>query len=92
MKHVETDRRLANEYSKSMAEKVYTELRERGGFVVGPFPEYQKEDVERHMQNIIFGIVQQEYKKMHAERQKAQARQLKTGMAETGYMCCGRMR
>ncbi len=73
MKHVEVDQELVNSYAKLMAQKIEEGLKARGGFVVGPIPVSQKEQVVNRMQDTVFKIIEREYQRMELDRQDAQS-------------------
>ena len=73
MKHIYADREIVNKYAKIMGDKVYAELKKRGGFVVGPIPISRKEEVSKRMQDTVFQILEREYRRMEIDRQDIQS-------------------
>jgi hypothetical protein len=71
MKHVMTDRRIINKYGRVMGERLHRALAERG-FIAGPMHPEDMEAVARRMQQVVFQILEHEYKKMALERAEAQ--------------------
>jgi hypothetical protein len=71
MKHVMADRKLVNKYAKIMGEKLHDELKKRG-FVVGPVPSNEAQDTAKKMQDLVFQILEHQYKKMDLERHEVQ--------------------
>jgi hypothetical protein len=71
LKHVTTDRRIVNKYGAAMAKRVYERLRERG-FITGPVRAEDAQRAAEQMQQMVFDLVEHEYKKMELERAEAQ--------------------
>lgn len=71
MKHVMTDRKIINQYSNIIANKLYTELKKRG-FIVGPVPGDQMQQVANRMNDTVGQIINHEYKRLELDRMDAQ--------------------
>lgn len=71
MKHVNADRRLANKYAKTVGKKVYEGLKQRG-FIAGPIPTENFNEVSARMHKTVSQLVELEYKKMEIERMEFQ--------------------
>jgi hypothetical protein len=71
MKHIMVDRKIVNKYSKTMGQKVYDALKQRG-FSAGPVPAKQAQSIANQMQKVVHQIVEQEYKRMDLDRMDLQ--------------------
>lgn len=71
MKHVAVDRAIVNKYSRSMGQRIYAALQERG-FSTGPVAGAQAEALAAQMQQTVFQLIEHEFKKLELERAEAQ--------------------
>ncbi|NCT40953.1 MAG: hypothetical protein GW778_04750 [Alphaproteobacteria bacterium] len=71
LKHVMVDRKIVNKYAKTMGKKVHDGLKSRG-FLVGPVPAKDAQNVINRMQQTVGQLVELEYKKMNIERAELQ--------------------
>ncbi len=71
LKHVTVDRQIVNKYSKTMGQKIYDGLKSRG-FMVGPIPAKNAQEVATRMQQTIGQLIDLEYQKMGIERAERQ--------------------
>jgi len=72
MKHIKIDRIVANKYAKRMARKIQQDLSADNSLIQGPFSSSHKKKVTKKMQDRVFEIARQEYKKLEKERNKRQ--------------------
>lgn len=70
-KHVKADRALVNKYAQIMGNRVQTELNKRG-FLIGPVAAGQAQMTAERMQQLVFQVLEHEYKKMDLERTEMQ--------------------
>ena len=71
LKHVRVDREIVNKYAKSIGNKIYEALEERG-FSAGPFMADQSKEVADKMQRVVHQIVELEYQKLDIDRRERQ--------------------
>ncbi|MGH1398492.1 MAG: hypothetical protein ACRBCT_04685 [Alphaproteobacteria bacterium] len=71
LKHVTVDRKIVNKYARTMGQKVYDGLKQRG-FIAGPVPLEHAQDTINRMQQTVMQLVELEQKKMEIERAEAQ--------------------
>lgn len=71
MKHVNADRRIVNKYAKIIGQKVFDGLKQRG-FIAGPIPPENTEEVSLRMRETVNQIIELENKKMEIERAEVQ--------------------
>lgn len=71
MKHVMTDRKIVNKYSRVIGQKVLDGLKQRG-FMVGPVPAEQAEEIAKRMNQTVQQLIQREAKRMELDRMDAQ--------------------
>lgn len=71
LKHVNVDREIVNKYAKTMGRKIFDGLNQRG-FLVGPVPQENAQDIVNRMQSTVGQLVELEYKKMEIERAERQ--------------------
>ncbi len=71
MRHVNADKIIVNKFAKSMGQKVFDGLKERG-FIVGPIPADNVQAVATRMQETISQFLELEHKKMDIERAELQ--------------------
>ena len=70
-KHVNVDRKIANKYAKAMGRVVFDGLKQRG-FIAGPIPPENTQEISERMKKTVSQLIQLEYKKMEVEREEAQ--------------------
>ena len=71
MKHINVDRKIVNKYAKTIGQKVFQGLKQRG-FIAGPIgPEYAQSVIDR-MKSTVNQLIELENKKMEIERSEAQ--------------------
>ncbi len=71
MKHVYVDRKIVNQYAKSIGQRVFSALKKRG-FSVGPFAIERMEEIQGKMQRVVAQILDLEYKKLGITRKERQ--------------------
>ena len=70
-KHVNVDRKIANKYARAMGKIVFDGLKQRG-FIAGPIPPENTQEISDRMKKTVSQLIQLEYKKMEIERAEAQ--------------------
>lgn len=83
MKHVNADRKIVNKYAKTIGQKVFDGLQQRG-FIAGPIAPEHTQDIAERMRKTVSQLVEFEYKKMQIER--AEAQQAIDNLAEYQYV------
>lgn len=71
MKHVNVDRAIVNKYAKTIGQKVFEGLAQRG-FIAGPIPPENAQGVTNRMRETVKQLVEFEYQKMQIERAESQ--------------------
>ncbi len=70
-KHVKVDRKIVNKYARTMGNKIYEGLKERG-FMAGPIRIEDKDAVVARMQRTVGQLLENEYKRMLLDRTEMQ--------------------
>ncbi len=72
MKHVNTDRRVINKFAQHIGRTLYSELKARG-FVAGPIPIEDVENVSDRMKKTALQLIEREQKRLEIDRMDMQA-------------------
>ena len=71
MKHVNVDRKIVNKYSKTIGQKVFDGLKQRG-FIAGPIAPEDTRQISDRMRRTVAQLIEFEHKKMEIERAEKQ--------------------
>jgi hypothetical protein len=71
LKHVNVDRKIANQYARSMGDALYRGLESRG-FMVGPLPAAAAEATAARMKQTVAQLLEMQSRRMDIDRQDAQ--------------------
>lgn len=71
LKHVTVDREIVNKYARTMGQKIFDGLKQRG-FIAGPVPANRAQETAARMQETVMQLVELEQKKMEIERAERQ--------------------
>lgn len=71
LKHVKVERQIANKFAKVIGVKVFNGLKQRG-FIAGPIPRENTQEVADRMRKTVSQLVEFEYKKIGIERAERQ--------------------
>ena len=70
-KHVMVDRKVVNDYAKTVGQTLYTELKARG-FSAGPIPSQHGQETVNRMQKVVKQLLDFEFQKLEIDRTERQ--------------------